>query len=49
MRKTPEILATLESGLVFIIWATRLLLFDLCYFFWPGYRQLRSRVVRKSL
>ena len=49
MRKTPEIIAILESGLVFIIWAARLMLFDLCYFFWPEYRQLRSRVVRKSL
>ena len=49
MRETPEIVATLESGLLFIIWAVRLVLFDLCYFFWPGHRQFRSRVVRKSL
>ena len=49
MRKTPEIIATLESGLVLVIWAARLVLFDLCYFFRSGYRQFRSRIVRKSL
>ena len=44
-----EFLAALASGLVFIIWAARLVLFDLCYFFRSGYRQFRSRIVRKSL